>query len=91
MDSSTTKCVYNNGLCPVWKDNGKVFTVERPDIAMVLFQVTDADVVGRDDKIVSAAIPISCLRKGYRSVQLYDDANTRFGPFASATLLVHIQ
>ena len=84
-----TKSVDNNGLCPIWNDPGKDFTVENPHVAMVLFQVMDED-VGRDDMIASAAIPVSCLRKGYRSIQVYDHRNTRLGPYMAATLLVHI-
>jgi hypothetical protein len=87
---NATKPVDNNGYNPVWKHKGKEFVVESPDVAMVLFKVIDDD-VGVDDEIASAAIPVSCLRKGYRSVQLYDHHNSRLGPFQYATLLVHIE
>ena len=89
--SHTTACVNDNGFCPVWNDPGKTFTVHTPDVATLVFNVVDDDVVG-DDKIAAAAIPISCLRQGYRSVQLYDyHSNTRHGPFQYATLLVEIK
>jgi hypothetical protein len=38
-----------------------------------------------------AAIPVSCLRRGYRSVQLSHPDGTRYGPYAFATLLVYLQ
>lgn len=47
--------------------------------------------LGFDDKVATAAIPVRCLRKGYRSVQLYDANNTRTGPFGFANLLVEVQ
>ena len=89
--SHTTSCVNDNGFCPVWNDPGKTFTVHTPDVATLVFTVIDDDVVG-DDKIAAAAIPITCLRQGYRSIQLYDyHSNTRHGPFQYATLLVEIK
>jgi hypothetical protein len=89
-DGFSTKSIDNNGYCPVWTDKGKTLNVVNPDVAMLLFLMIDED-VGIDDKIASAAIPISCLRKGFRSIQLYDRHNSRVGPFHYATLLVHIE
>ena len=85
-----TKTVNDNGFCPVWSDSKpKKFNVTNPDVAMLLFQMVDED-VGSNDKIAAAAIPVSCLRKGFRSIQLYDLTNRRLGPFHYATLLVQI-
>jgi len=87
----TTGTVNDNGFCPVWNDSvGKEFTVYSPEIAMIQFVLREAD-IGLDDNVGYAAIPISCLRKGYRSIQLYDSNNTRTGPFSYASLLVEIQ
>jgi phosphatidylinositol phospholipase C, delta len=93
LETSTysTAAVDNNGFCPVWNDAGKTFAVYNPDVAMVMFEVLDDDLVG-DDRIATASIPISCLRKGYRSIQLYrPHSNSRSGAFQYATLLVEIQ
>ena len=89
-EASMTKTVNDNGFCPVWEHKGKQFNVVNTDVAMLLFQMVDED-IGLGDKIASAAIPVSCLRQGFRSVQLYDHHNSRVGPFHYATLLVHIE
>lgn len=89
-DTHTTEVVDDNGYSPVWRDQGKKFTVLQPEVAMLLFQVSVKDPVG-DDLIASAAIPVSCLRKGYRSIQLYDKNNHRSGAFRYASLLAHIE
>jgi phosphatidylinositol phospholipase C delta len=57
---------------------------------MVQFSLKESD-IALDDKVGEAAIPVNCLRKGYRSIQLYDLNNTRTGAFSFATLLVDIQ
>jgi phosphatidylinositol phospholipase C delta len=90
IDSHSTSSVNNNGYCPVWDDKGKDFEVENSDVAIILFTMVDED-IGVDDKIACSAIPVSCLRQGYRSIQLYDHHNTRTGPFQYATLLVKIE
>jgi hypothetical protein len=38
-----------------------------------------------------AAIPISCLRQGFRSVHFYDQCNSQHGPFEFASILVEIE
>jgi phosphatidylinositol phospholipase C delta len=94
-DIGTTSVVKNNGFCPAWnRKNGsttKVFRVQQPEVAMLLFQVLDED-LALDDKIASAAIPVNALREGYRSVQLFSGHKTqrRSGPFEYASLLVRI-
>jgi phosphatidylinositol phospholipase C delta len=84
-----TKCADNNGYSPVWSDESKEFVAENPGVAMLVFRLIDED-IGVNDQIASAAIPVSCLRKGFRSIQLRDPRNSRLGPFHYATLLVHI-
>jgi phosphatidylinositol phospholipase C, delta len=88
--SGKTSVVDNNGFCPSWRDASFSFDVSNPDVAMLMFEIVDQD-YDVDDIICSSAIPVSCLRKGYRSVQLYDDHGTTSGPFECATLFVHIQ
>mmetsp|Transcript_27553 Transcript_27553/g.33457 ORF Transcript_27553/g.33457 Transcript_27553/m.33457 type:complete len:1478 (+) Transcript_27553:475-4908(+) len=88
----TTKTVNKNGLCPVWnEDEGAMFTVSSPSTAMVLFTVWDRDnELNKDFFIAASAIPFSCLRKGYRSVPLFDSNHTRSGAYGLAFLLVDI-
>ena len=54
---------------------------------MLMFQVMDVEL----GLLGMAAIPVNCLRRGYRSVQLYDKDCTREGAHAFATLLVYLQ
>ena len=90
-ESFKTSTVDNNGLCPVWKEDEATFEFEihSPDVAMIHFRIIDED-IGTNDKLCSSAIPVTCLRQGYRNVQLYDQNNTRTGPFECATLFVKI-
>ncbi len=89
---SKTPSVDDNGFNPVWKEGATFeFEVFNPDVAMIHFRIVDVDLASRDDKIADSSIPISCLRRGYRSVQLYDRNNTRTGPFGSSILFVKIE
>ncbi|KAL3925995.1 MAG: hypothetical protein SGILL_000042 [Bacillariaceae sp.] len=88
--SQKTSSLNNNGFCPVWSDASFKFEVHNPDVAMFLFKVVDED-IGVDDIICGSAIPVSCLRKGYRSVQLYDDNGTTTGAFECANVFVRIK
>ena len=83
-----TGFVDNNGFSPVWQEVAD-FTVHNRDCAILCFEVKEKD-VAMDDKIGHSAIPISCLRQGYRSIALYDSHNTRSGPFGSASIFVEI-
>ena len=59
-------------------------------LIICLFVYFLAGDVGLDDKVAHSAIPFSCLRKGYRSIPLYDKHDTRSGPFGFALLFVEI-
>ena len=81
-----------NGLNPVWDEkNGFEFVVSRPWVAMLSISVYDKPEHGIDDFVAGAAIPVSQLRQGYRSVALFDSTHSRTGPFAFASLLVNCQ
>jgi len=87
----TTITISDNGFCPCWNEkNPTEFIVKSPQVAMIHFSLCEKD-IGLDDKVADAVIPVSCLRKGYRSVQLYDKNGTRSGAFSCATLLVQIE
>ena len=49
----------------------------------------DAD-EGKEDFIAAAAIPISCMRQGYRSIPLFDANHMRCGSHGSTMLLARI-
>ena len=88
VDSQKTEYVENNGFCPVFQHSCS-FKVHSPQCAMVCFDVLEKD-VALDDKVGHSAIPFSCLRKGFRSIPLYDNHNTRSGAFGFAYLFVEI-
>ena len=56
-----------------------------------VFDKEKGSVVGSDEFIAGASIPISCLRRGIRSVKLFDANNTRSGAFDFASLLVELK
>ena len=90
----TTDPFPGNGFFPIWNHEKFVFIVE--NAAVAIFQITVHDkekgaVVGSDEFIAGASIPISCLRRGVRSVKLFDANNTRSGPFDFASLLVDLR
>jgi phosphatidylinositol phospholipase C, delta len=92
----STTIVQKNGYFPIWhnatsKDRFS-FIIENGAVAMLQLEVyTKGDIGQSDEFIANAAIPISCLRQGYRSVQLVDENNTRTGPFDFASLLIEIK
>mmetsp|Transcript_5049 Transcript_5049/g.8718 ORF Transcript_5049/g.8718 Transcript_5049/m.8718 type:complete len:338 (-) Transcript_5049:979-1992(-) len=88
----TTEVRTKNGFFPSWKGEEFEFTVENVAVAMLLLTVYDkGDVGSKDEFIAAASIPITCLREGYRSVQLFDANNTRSGVFDFASLLIDVR
>jgi len=95
-----TEYVTNNGFFPIWNGEEFSFQIQNYETAMLQMSVFDkgsaianaahTTVMG-DELIASSSIPISCLRKGLRSVKLYDTSNTRSGAFDFACLLVDIK
>lgn len=86
-----TKTVENNGLNPVWDESdGVTFdSIKFPDSAIVMFSVWDFVSEATENFIAAAAIPLSCMREGYRSVPLFDVEHMRCGAHAFTSLLVH--
>lgn len=88
----STNPIYNNGFFPIWNEGKFTFTVENWAAAMLQLQIYDKDhVATSDDFVASASIPISCLRKGLRSVKVFDASGTRSGAFDFASLLIEIR
>jgi phosphatidylinositol phospholipase C, delta len=88
--SFSTTVRVNNGFSPIWNEDKFSFTVENWAVAMLQLTVFDKD-IGTDDFIASASIPIACLRKGLRSVKLFDGTNTTSGSFDFASLLIEVK
>lgn len=89
----TTQAVPNNGYFPIWHnamDRERFsFIIESGAVAMLHLEVYTKGAMGEKDEFIAhSAIPVSCLRRGYRSVQLFDANNTRSGPFDFASLLI---
>lgn len=88
-----TDVVNYNGFFPIWNQEKFPFLVENGAVAMLQLTVFDgcSGVGTADPFVASASIPISCLRQGFRSVQLFDERNTRTGPFDFASLLIEVK
>jgi len=87
-----TDTLTKNGLNPIWDETeGSTFHVKDPSTAILLFSLWDwDDEVQDEDFIAAAAVPISCMRQGYRSVPMFDANHMRCGSHAFTTLLVRI-
>jgi hypothetical protein len=86
--SYPTSTVPSNGFNPIWSQEKFTFTVENWEVAMLQVTVFDRS---KDELIAGSSVPISCLRRGIRSVKLYDASNSRSGHFDFATLLIDIK
>ena len=82
--------VKDNGFCPQWKD-AEYFEFEvNSDVAMIEFIVYDSDPGFVNDFVCMAAVPVSCLRHGYRSLPLYDQRGSQHGPFDFARIILDV-
>lgn len=68
-NKTKTSVIRNNGFNPVWKHKFN-FTVTRPELCLLLFIVSDKDLLTADDLIGQYSLPLSCLREGYRTINL---------------------
>ncbi len=86
-----TSPVRDNGFCPRWNEAEYfVFSVNSVDVAMVEFIIMDSDNGFINDTMCKAAVPVSCLRHGIRSVQLYDQRGFQHGPYGYVRLIVEV-
>ncbi|KAL7497098.1 hypothetical protein ACHAWT_007458 [Skeletonema menzelii] len=85
--------VKGNGLNPIWDENEAAsFTCLNPALGIVSFAVYDHDDVSKKDLFIGgAAIPVSCMREGYRCVSLFDSNNSRSGAMKFSSLLVNVK
>lgn len=87
-----TQVVEGNGLNPVWVQDVATFSCLAPSVAMVLFVVYDHCYVTKTDLFIGAsAMPVSCIREGYRCVSLFDSNNARSGAMKHASLFIKVK
>jgi phosphatidylinositol phospholipase C, delta len=84
----STAPVPSNGYFPIWNQETFRFSVDNWAVAMLSVTVHDKQ---KEEFIASASIPISCLRRGIRSIKLYDATNTRSGAFDFASILLDVR
>ncbi len=91
--SQFTETLFKNGFSPIWNfETSFHLDVKNTSVAVIQFSVWNKNSLPKDDEfIASASVPISCMRQGIRSVQLFDENMTRSGAFAFASLLVLIK
>merc|ERR1711916_284195 len=82
-----TEVMDNNGFNPVWNEEFE-FGVHYPDVSILYFVVSDSDELSSDEMLAYYALPLSMVRKGYRSVPLFHPKTHALLPHAS--LFVHI-
>lgn len=67
--SKSTHVVSGNGFNPIWNHTVHL-TIYMPEVAVLLFTVSDSVVTLGSKVIAYYSIPISCIRTGYRVVPL---------------------
>eukprot|EP01117_Protostelium_nocturnum_P006576 TRINITY_DN2369_c0_g1_i1.p1 TRINITY_DN2369_c0_g1~~TRINITY_DN2369_c0_g1_i1.p1 ORF type:complete len:599 (+),score=252.39 TRINITY_DN2369_c0_g1_i1:142-1938(+) len=82
-----TSVIRNNGYNPNWNKELR-FSVRKPELAILLFVVADSDYLSPDDLIGQYALPLTCLREGYRSIPLKGKKGESIEP---ASLLVRFR
>ena len=65
-----TATVQDNGFNPVWNSQFS-FSVHFPEVAFLSFTVNDEDAL-KTNFIGRSAVPVHCIRQGYRAVALLD-------------------
>ncbi|CAL8116597.1 unnamed protein product [Orchesella dallaii] len=80
-----TQTILDNGLNPCWNQLFRV-PIQCPELALIQFSVCDKDTFGDRILLGEATVPITCMREGYRSVQLQN----AYGEPLFSTLLVNI-
>ena len=90
--SFTTQIVHGNGMNPVWNSDAFHCSCLNPSVGMLLFSVYDrCDVTNADLLISASAVPVSCIREGFRCVPMYDSNNTRSGAMKFASLFIYVK
>ncbi|CAG2120602.1 unnamed protein product, partial [Medioppia subpectinata] len=82
-----TRVVHDNGLNPVWSSETFVFNITCPELALIRFLVCHLDTFDDSSFVGHSTLPITCLRPGYRSVQLKNEFSEELD---LSTLLIHL-
>mmetsp|Transcript_10675 Transcript_10675/g.23612 ORF Transcript_10675/g.23612 Transcript_10675/m.23612 type:complete len:1186 (-) Transcript_10675:39-3596(-) len=88
-----THVIEGNGLNPVWiAQEVANFSCLNPSVGMLMFAVYDHCNVTKTDVFIGAsAMPVSCIREGYRCVSLFDSNNARSGAMKYASLFIKVK
>lgn len=81
-----TKTIQDNGFNPVWNQTF-TFDIKRPELNYLTFYVNDEDVLSHEF-IAFVSLPVSCIREGFRTIQLYNIMGKRDQDFEYASLFV---
>ncbi|XP_071450500.1 1-phosphatidylinositol 4,5-bisphosphate phosphodiesterase delta-4-like [Hetaerina americana] len=81
-----TKPVRNNGFNPLWNCDME-FTINMPELAILMFTVKDFSSSGVNKKLGVYAIPVASIETGYRHIYLMDYTQKYLIP---SSLFVHI-
>ena len=65
------------------------FPIHNPDVTHLTFRVFDKD-INSDDFIAYASIPVTCVKPGWRTIQLFDANGSCLADFEHAKLFVRI-
>ena len=86
LKNKTIVSAADNGFNPVW-DEPFEFYVPRPSLSFLRFAVYEVDMFSDANLIAQATYPVSCIRRGYRSVPLKNG----FSEYLElAALLIHM-
>jgi len=87
--TETTHVVEDDGLHPCW-DSTFTFPIQAPEHALVSLTVRAKDVGKADDFITTAVLPVSCLRPGFRKVQLGNISGNKGADYEFCSLFVFV-
>ncbi|KAG9408830.1 1-phosphatidylinositol 4,5-bisphosphate phosphodiesterase delta-4 [Aphanomyces cochlioides] len=83
-----SQTIQDNGLNPNWNFEAKLDVGLESACHILVLTVMDYD-LDRDDLIGFAALPLTCIREGYRTVPLHAGDGSRTGPYEFASLFCH--
>jgi Ca2+-binding EF-hand superfamily protein len=83
-----TPTILDNGFNPMWNEV-LVFDITEPDIAILNFEIMDEDITS-SEFIAFTSMPVSCMRPGLRTCQLFDERGLNDNDFAFASLFLRV-
>ncbi|ODM93674.1 1-phosphatidylinositol 4,5-bisphosphate phosphodiesterase gamma-1, partial [Orchesella cincta] len=85
VDTIKPLVIVDNGLNPCWNQSFSI-PIQCPELALVQFSVCDMDTFSDRVPLGEATVPVTCMREGYRSVQLQN----AYGEPLFSSLLVNV-